>query len=113
MARVSPRESLQSVDLETPLPSPQNSNLQVRVLLQEWEADLGSYALESGLDKAISDENKRAVVTTESTAALRQHLTHAAALTTYNQVRDVAVPYAQAKRVWMPSAGCVFPSFLV
>ena len=29
---------------------------------------------------------------------------HAAALTTYNQVRDVAVSYLQAKRVWDRSA---------
>ena len=34
--------------------------------LQEWEADLDKYEAEYGPSKAISDEDKRAVVLTEA-----------------------------------------------
>ena len=73
--------------------------------LQEWENDMARYTVERGPDKAISDEDKRALLITESPAALRQHLAmHAARLTTYEQVREVVVSYLQAKRVWIPTA---------
>ena len=42
--------------------------------LQEWEADLDKYEAEYGPSKAISDEDKRAVVLTEAPTALKQHL---------------------------------------
>ena len=55
--------------------------------LQEWEADLDKYESEYGTDKAISDEDKRAVVITEAPAALKQHLSmHLATLKTYLDV---------------------------
>ena len=73
--------------------------------LQEWEADLDKYESEYGTDKAISDEDKRAVVITEAPAALKQHLSmHLATLKTYLDVRDVVVSYLQAKRAWTPNA---------
>ena len=53
----------------------------------------------------IADEDKRALLITESPAALKQHLAmHAATLTTYEQVCAVVVSYLQAKRVWIPTA---------
>lgn len=55
--------------------------------------------------KAISDEDKRAVVITEAPSALKQHLSmHLATLKSYLDVRDVVVSYLQAKRVWTPNA---------
>ena len=73
--------------------------------LQEWEADLDRYEAEYGQEKAISDEDKRAVVITEAPAALRQHLAmHTGTLSDYHAVRDVVVSYLQAKRTWVPSA---------
>ena len=73
--------------------------------LQEWEADLDRYEAEYGAQKAISDEDKRAVVLTEAPNALKQHLSmHIAALITYQAVREVVVSYLQAKQVWKPSA---------
>ena len=42
--------------------------------LQEWEADVDRYEAEYGAQKAISDEDKRAVVLTEAPNALKQHL---------------------------------------
>ena len=73
--------------------------------LQEWEADLDRYEAEYGHEKAISDEDKRAVVITEAPAALRQHLAmHTCTLSDYYAVRDVVVSYLQAKRTWVPSA---------
>ena len=52
--------------------------------LQEWEADLDRYEAEYGAQKAISDEDKRAVVLTEAPNALKQHLSmHIATLITY------------------------------
>lgn len=73
--------------------------------LQEWEADLDKYEAEYGSSKAISDEDKRAVVITEAPSALKQHLSmHLASLKTYLDVRDVVVSYLQAKRVWTPNA---------
>ena len=66
---------------------------------------MARYTVECGPDKAISDEDKRALLITESPAALRQHLAmHAARLTTYEQVREVVASYLQAKRVWIPTA---------
>ena len=51
--------------------------------LQEWEADLDRYEAEYGAQKAISDEDKRAVVLTEAPNALKQHLSmHIATLYT-------------------------------
>ena len=73
--------------------------------LQEWEADLDKYEAEYGTEKDISNEDNRAVVITEATSALKQHLSmHLASLKTYLDVRDVAVSYLQAKRVWTPNA---------
>ena len=73
--------------------------------LQEWEADLDRYEAEYGAQKAISDEDKRAVVLTEAPIALKQHLSmHIATLITYQAVREVVVSYLQAKQVWKPSA---------
>ena len=73
--------------------------------LQEWEADLDKYEAEYGPTKAISDEDKRAVVLTEAPTALKQHLSmHIATLSTYQSVREVVVSYLQAKQVWKPSA---------
>ena len=73
--------------------------------LQEWEADLDRYEAEYGAQKAISDEDKRAVVLTEAPNALKQHLSmHIATLSTYQAVREVVVSYLQAKQVWKPSA---------
>ena len=73
--------------------------------MQEWEADLDRYEAEYGQEKAISDEDKRAVVITEAPAALRQHLAiHSGTLSDYYAVRDVVVSYLQAKRAWVPSA---------
>jgi hypothetical protein len=72
---------------------------------QEWENDVDRYAAEFGAERAIADENKRALLITESPVALKQHLAmHAATLTTYEQVRAVVVSYLQAKRVWIPTA---------
>ena len=42
--------------------------------LQEWESDLAKYEAEFGVDKAISDEDKRALLMVESPSALKQHL---------------------------------------
>ena len=42
--------------------------------MQEWEADLHKYEAEYGAEKAISDEDKRAVIVTEAPSALKQHL---------------------------------------
>ena len=42
--------------------------------LQEWEADLDKYEAEYGQAKAISDEDKRAVVLSKAPTALKQHL---------------------------------------
>ena len=73
--------------------------------LQEWEADLDKYEAEYGPSKAISDEDKRAVVLTEAPTALKQHLSmHIGTLSTYQSVREVVVSYLQAKQVWRPSA---------
>ena len=73
--------------------------------LQEWEADLDRYEAEYGPSKAISDEDKRAVVLTEAPTALKQHLSmHIGTLSTYESVREVVVSYLQAKQVWRPSA---------
>ena len=66
--------------------------------LREWEADLDKYEAEFGQTKAISDEDKRAVVLTEAPTALKQHLSmHIGTLTTYQSVREVVVSYLQAK----------------
>ena len=73
--------------------------------LQEWEADVDRYEAEYGAQKAISDEDKRAVVLTEAPNALKQDLSmHIAMLSTYQAVREVVVSYLQAKQVWKPSA---------
>ena len=73
--------------------------------LQEWELDLAKYATEFGDEKAISDEDKRALLMVESPTALKQHLAmHASSLTAYDEVRQVVVSYLQAKRVWTPNA---------
>ena len=51
--------------------------------LQEWEADVEFYASEEGEKCTLADEDLRAVLVTESPAALRQHLDmHAASLST-------------------------------
>ena len=82
-----------------------NKETDFSAALQEWEADLDKYEAEYGLAKAISDEDKRAVVLTEAPTALKQHLSmHIATLTTYQSVRQVVVSYLQAKQVWKPSA---------
>jgi len=73
--------------------------------LQEWEADLDKHEAEFGQAKAMSDEDKRAVVLTEAPTALKQHLSmHIGTLTTYQYVHEVVVSYLQAKQVWKPSA---------
>ena len=55
----------------------------------------------------ISEEDQRALLVTEST---RQNLaTHAATLTTHQQVRAVVVSYLQAKRVWTPAGSYAGP----
>lgn len=73
--------------------------------MQEWEADLHKYEAEYGSDKAISDEDKRAVIITEAPNALKQHLAmHLDTLDTYEAVRQLVVSYLQAKRVWTPTA---------
>ncbi|CAJ1332079.1 unnamed protein product [Effrenium voratum] len=72
--------------------------------LQEWEGDVDKYAAEYGADRAISDEDKKALLVTECPPALRQHLAmHASSLTDYAQVRATVVSYLQAKRVWIPT----------
>ena len=77
-----------------------NKETDFSAALQEWEADLDKYEAEYGLAKAISDEDKRAVVLTEAPTALKQHLSmHIATLTTYQSVREVVVSYLQAKQV--------------
>ena len=81
------------------------SEAEFSAALQEWENDLDRYTVECGPDKAISDEDRRALLITECPSALRQHLAmHAATLVTYEQVRAVVVSYLQAKRVWVPTA---------
>ena len=73
--------------------------------LREWEADLDKHEAEFGQAKAMSDEDKRAVVLTEAPTALKQHLSmHIGTLTTYQYVHEVVVSYLQAKQVWKPSA---------
>ena len=73
--------------------------------LQEWELDLAKYATEFEDEKAISDEDKRALLMVESPTALKQHLAmHASSLTAYDEVRQVVVSCLQAKRVWTPNA---------
>ena len=73
--------------------------------MQEWEADLHKYEAEYGAEKAISDEDKRAVIITEAPSALKQHLAmHLETLDTYEAVRQLVVSYLQAKRVWTPTA---------
>lgn len=73
--------------------------------LQEWENDIDRYAAEYGAEKAIADEDKRALLVVESPSALKQHLAiHASTLTSYKSVREVVVSYLQAKRVWVPTA---------
>ena len=73
--------------------------------LQEWESDLAKYEAEFGVEKAISDEDKRALLMVESPSALKQHLAMTAGkLTKYEDVRGLVVSYLQAKRVWTPSA---------
>lgn len=72
--------------------------------LQEWENEVDRYAAEFGAERR-ADKDKRALLITESPAALKQHLAmHAAALPTYEQVRAVVVSYVQAERVWIPTA---------
>ena len=72
----------------------------VSAALQECEADLDKYEAEYGQAKAISDEDKRAVVLTEAPTVLKQHLSmHIGTLTTYQ-----SGSYLQAKQVWKPSA---------
>ena len=67
--------------------------------------DLAKYASEFGDEKAISDEDKRALLMVESPTALKQHLAmHASSLTAYDEVRQIVVSYLQAKRVWTPNA---------
>ena len=62
-------------------------------------------ATKCGAERAIADEDKQALLITESLAALKQHLAmHAATLTSYEQDRAVVVSYLQAKRVWIPIA---------
>ena len=58
--------------------------------LQKWERDVDRSAAEFGAERAIADEDKdkRALLITESPAALKQHLAmQAATLATYEQVR--------------------------
>ena len=62
-------------------------------------------ATKCGAERAIADEDKQALLITDSLAALKQHLAmHAATLTSYEQDRAVVVSYLQAKRVWIPIA---------
>ncbi len=42
--------------------------------MPEWEADPHKYEAEYGAEKAISDEDTRAVIITEAPSALKQHL---------------------------------------
>ena len=42
--------------------------------MREWEADPHKYEAEYGAEKAISDEDTRAVIITEAPSALKQHL---------------------------------------
>ena len=79
--------------------------------LQEWESDLAKYEAEFGVEKAISDEDKRALLMVESPSALKQHLAMTAGkLTKYEDVRGLVVSYLQAKRVWTPSGAYAQPA---
>ncbi|CAE7434553.1 PARP6, partial [Symbiodinium sp. KB8] len=79
--------------------------------LQEWESDLAKYEAEFGVDKAISDEDKRALLMVESPSALKQHIAMTAGkLTKYEDVRGLVVSYLQAKRVWTPSGAYAQPA---
>ena len=79
--------------------------------LQEWESDLAKYEAEFGVEKAISDEDKRALLMVESPGALKQHLAMTAGkLTKYEDVRGLVVSYLQAKRVWTPSGAYAQPA---
>lgn len=51
-----------------------NKETDFSAALQEWEADLNKYEAEYGQAKAISDEDKRAVVLSKAPTALKQHL---------------------------------------
>ena len=63
------------------------------------------------MDKAISDEDKRALLMVESPGALKQHLAMTAGkLTKYEDVRGLVVSYLQAKRVWTPSGAYAQPA---
>ena len=87
--------------METRLTQPKfPKEADVSAALQECEADLDKYEAEHGQAKAISDEDKRAVVLTEAPTVLKQHLSmHIGTLTTYQ-----SGSYLQAKQVWKPSA---------
>lgn len=62
-------------------------------------------ATKCGVERAIADEDKQALLITESPAALKQRLAmQAATLTSYEQDRAVVVSYLQAKQVWIPIA---------
>ncbi|CAE7940257.1 unnamed protein product, partial [Symbiodinium sp. KB8] len=77
----------------------------------EWESDLAKYEAEFGVEKAISDEDKRALLMVESPGALKQHLAMTAGkLTKYEDVRGLVVSYLQAKRVWTPSGAYAQPA---
>ena len=63
------------------------------------------------MEKAISDEDKRALFMVESPSALKQHLAMTAGnLTKYEVVRGLAVSYLQANRVWTPSGAYAQPA---
>ena len=80
--------------------SPQHGGEFSAALQEWWELDLAKYASEFGDEKAISDEDTRALLMVESPTALKQHLAmHASSLTAYDEVRQIVVSYLQAKRV--------------
>ena len=102
-----PEQTNKSLIWRRPLLSPKfpTREADFSAAFQEWENDVDRYAAEFGAERAIADENKRALLITDSPVALKQHLAmHAATLTTYEQVRAVVVSYLQAKRVWIPTA---------
>ncbi|CAE7521947.1 RE1 [Symbiodinium sp. CCMP2592] len=88
-----------------------NKEADFSAALQEWESDLAKYEAEFGSDKAISEEDKRALLMVESPGALKQHLAMTAGrLTKYKNVRNLVVSYLQAKRVWTPSGAYAQPT---
>ena len=85
MERIPLRASKQRPDMEKGLTEPKVPLKRGGILCSI--ARMGD-ASEFGDEKAISDEDKRALLMVESPTALKQHLaTHASSLTAYDEVR--------------------------